>query len=69
MSPLTFVMTEEQMLKVDEISVTCDQSAQFETATRMQADSDLWFKLRQTRLTASKIGSICNRTRGGNISA
>lgn len=44
-----------------ELSVTVQQSIQFEQETRNQSDSDQWFHLRKSRLTASKIGMVCKR--------
>lgn len=64
MCPLILVKTEQQILKVEELSVTSEQCVSFELQTRLQADSDLWMNLRRSRMTASKIGGICKRRTG-----
>ena len=37
------------------------QVVAFERETREQSDSKLWHQLRQSRITAPKIGTICKR--------
>jgi hypothetical protein len=54
-------LTDEQITKLQSLVVTQEQSVQFEKETRLQANCDTWFSLRQTRLTASKIEIICKR--------
>jgi hypothetical protein len=54
-------MSSEQLCKLQELVVSPEQSVSFEKETRLQSESNLWFSLRQTRLTASKVGLICKR--------
>jgi hypothetical protein len=61
MCPITTVLTEYQTIRISELSVTVQQSFQFEQKTRLQSDTDEWFHLRKSRLTASKIGMVCKR--------
>lgn len=54
-------LTDQEATKLQEIVVSVQQSVDFERETRLQAECSKWFALRQSRLTASKIGVICKR--------
>jgi putative phage-type endonuclease len=61
MCPIPIVLPECQTTQLQKLQVTTEQVTAFEESTRLQADSSLWHRLRQSRLTASKIGTICKR--------
>jgi hypothetical protein len=61
MCPITTVLTEQETVKLGELAVTTEEVAAFEQQTRQQSGSSLWHRLRQSRLTASRIGAICKR--------
>jgi len=54
-------LADEEMTKLQQLVVSSEQSVKFEKETRPQSECAQWFALRQTRLTASKVGMICKR--------
>jgi len=61
MCPSPLVLTQHQTAELEKLLVSTEQVALFEKETQQQSDSTLWHRLRKSRLTASKIGSICKR--------
>jgi len=62
--PIRAGLTPEQTERIDAVKITPEESVMFEKDTRSQSDNQLWHKLRENRLTASKIGQICKRRKG-----
>ena len=54
-------LTDHQMTRLQGLVVTAEQSAEFESETRLQPECSKWFSLRRTRITASKLGVVCKR--------
>src|SRR6218665_3061929 len=54
--PIRAGLTPEQTERIDAVKITPEESVMFEKDTRSQSDNQLWHKLRENRLTASKIG-------------
>ena len=61
MCPSPLVLTQHRTAELEKLLVSTEQVALFEKETQQQSDSTLWHRLRKSRLTASKIGSICKR--------
>ena len=55
------VLTSEQFIKLEGLSVSLKEIQKFEEDTRLQSQTPLWYKLRQNRITASTIGEIFKR--------
>lgn len=62
--PIRAGLTQEQTDRIEAVKITPEESVMFEKDTRSQSDNLLWHKLRENRLTASKIGQICKRRKG-----
>ena len=62
-STLDVVLIRHEMLLLEDLSLNLAQSAQFESQTRLQGDSQLWHSLRENRITASKIHAVYARQR------
>ena len=60
-APMMRVISESQTRKLERLMVTYEQSVAFEKDTRLQTESALWHQLRQSRITASKVGQVCIR--------
>ena len=55
------VLTSEQAVKLEGLSVTMKEIQRFEEETRLQSQTALWYKIRRNRITASNIGEIFKR--------
>ena len=64
LSPMRQDLTADQANMIEAVALTYEQSVLFEKETRTQSDNTLWHKLRESRITASKIGLICKRQKG-----
>ncbi|XP_031564919.1 uncharacterized protein LOC116300235 [Actinia tenebrosa] len=61
------VLTEEKLIKFEDVKLSLQTLIKFEKQTRLQSTSPLWHKLRRTRITASKIGRIYSRQRADPV--
>ena len=52
-----------EALLLEDLSLTIDQIADFEEHTRLQNECQLWYSLRENRITASKIHNVYVRQR------
>ena len=57
--PIRDELTQQQTDRIKAIQITLEQSVLFEKDTRLQSGNALWHKLRENRITASRIGLIC----------
>ena len=52
------VLSQKQQVELDGLILSNDEIQHFEECTRLQSDSKLWHKLREFRITASKMHSV-----------
>lgn len=60
---VSVVLLQHETLLLEDLALTTDQIVMFEKQTRLQSESQLWFTLRENRITASKIHSVKTRQR------
>ena len=57
----SIVLSERQQLFYESLSISREQSIEYEVLTREQSSSRDWHRLRKNRLTASNFKSVCSR--------
>ena len=58
------VLDQKKLAEFESIGINTEESHDFQDLTVSQSNDDLWYKIRQNRITASKVGRI--RSRQGN---